>query len=303
MSKLGVYWSVMHRRPQDYDYFMRLQPSVFKIMDGGTGDYQFARSNLPGSLVIARDWALSEQHDDMRSDPQLTGERHAREWANHADRLGFDRANTLVLGINEPRVWEPHIPEALRLYTIAMCAEGKRLGLRVGAMQLSVGWPGNTGPDTPPSWEPYWGVEDAINDGNHALICHEYWADMGPLENWGWWGGRVLRCPWHVPIVVGECGIDMYVKYPGAQGQQRGWQGNKTPQTYAYELAEYVSYMAEDDRFVGCCVFASDFANGEWASFDIEPAYQAILSTPIPNHPDEPDDYSNNLYLPSVSST
>ena len=55
----------------------------------------------PHALVIARDWALSEQHDNMLRDPAGTGRRHAQEWHGHADRLGFDRANTLVLGINE----------------------------------------------------------------------------------------------------------------------------------------------------------------------------------------------------------
>ena len=31
--------------------------------------------------------------------------------------------------------------------------------------------------------------------------------------------------------------------------------------------------MSVDGRFVGCCVFASDHAASEWASFDVEPAY------------------------------
>lgn len=94
-SRLGVYWSVMHRRPQDYDFFRILQPSVLKIMDGGPPDYQFARDTLPNSLVIARDWALSEQHSDMLRDPGSTGQRHAQEWDKHQARLGFDRAKTL----------------------------------------------------------------------------------------------------------------------------------------------------------------------------------------------------------------
>ena len=39
--------------------------------------------------------------------------------------------------------------------------------------------------------------------------------------------------------------------------------------------------MATDDRFMGCAVFASDFADREWYSFDVEPAYEAILNAPI----------------------
>jgi hypothetical protein len=36
--------------------------------------------------------------------------------------------------------------------------------------------------------------------------------------------------------------------------------------------------MSADARFVGCCVFASDFQAHEWYSFDVEPAYNAILA-------------------------
>lgn len=296
-SKLGTYWAVMHRRAQDYDYFKRLQPSVFKIMDGGAPDYAWANANLPNSLIIARDWALSEQHSDMLKDPVGTGYRHAVEWSQHQKRLGFDRGKTLILGINEPQVWMPGVAEALRQYTITLCDNATELGLRVGAMQLSVGWPANTGPDTPPSWGAFAGVEDAIKRGNHALCLHEYWADNGPGENWGWWAGRALKCPWNVPIVIGECGVDMYVKAGGqVPHNQRGWQGRMDANRYARELAEYVGRMSADPRFVGCCVFASDFANREWFSFDVEPAYQAILATPIPQTTPA------TTHLPTVSS-
>jgi hypothetical protein len=279
----------MHRRAADYAYFKQMQPSVFKIMDGGPPDYQFAKDNLPNTLVIARDWALSEQKTDMFKDPVTTGIRHAREWNNHQKRLGFDKRSTLILGINEPQVWDAGVPEALRRYTIAMCDEATELGLRVGAMQLSVGWPANTGHGTPPDWSPYHGIDNAIRKNNGALILHEYWADDGPQENWGWWGGRSLKCPWQVPIIIGECGLDMYVKDGSVAHAQRGWRGRKEPQEYADELADYVSMMSADKRFAGCCVFASDFASHEWWSFDIEPAYAAILATTIPDPPTEPD--------------
>lgn len=280
-SKLGVYWSVAHRRPQDYEYFRTMQPSVMKLMDGGDVDYRWISNNLPNSLVIARIHALSEQHDDMLRDPVGTGTRHAQEWNQHQQRLGFDKGKTLILGINEPRVWDTGVPEALRQYTLALCEEGAKLGLRVGAMQLSVGWPNNTGPDTPPDWSPWQGVEDVIRRGNHALVLHEYWADNGPDENWGWWAGRSLKCPWQVPIVIGECGIDMYVKDGNIERNKRGWFGRMEAKRYARELVTYVERMSIDSRFVGCCVFASDFADDDWYSFDIEPAYQAIRQTPI----------------------
>lgn len=300
MNGIGPYWSVMHRRPQDYDYFRRLNPAVFKLMDAGPPDYAWVRANLPNALVVARIHSLSEQHSDMARDPVGTGKRHAQEWAQHTPRLGFDRARTLVLGTNEPRVWQPDMLAAVVPYTVAFCDECARLGLRAGALQLGVGWPANTGPDTPPDWGPYAPVEAAIKRGNHALICHEYWADAGPGENWGWWAGRSLKCPWDVPIVIGECGIDMYVKDASVEHNRRGWQGRVSPERYAQELAEYTSRMSADPRFVGCCVFASDFANREWASFDVEPAYQAILATPIPQP--QPSGTDSTVYIPVVGS-
>jgi hypothetical protein len=296
-SRLGTYWSVMHRRASDYAYFKALQPSVFKIMDGGAPDYQFAKDNLPNSLVIARDWALSEQHSDMLREPMETGIRHAREWDEHQAKLGFDRDKTLILGINEPTVWEAGFPEALRIYTINFCEAANRRGLRVGAMQLGVGWPNNNGPDTPPDWAPWHGVEQAILSNGGALITHEYWADNGPSENWGWWGGRTLKCPWQVPIVIGECGVDMFVKDVSVGQQNRGWLGHMPPERYASELAEYVGRMSADTRFVGCCVFASDFAAHEWYSFDTEPAYKAILAMKIPDNKPPTPPTTTTMYV------
>lgn len=297
MGNLGCYWSVMHRRPQDYEYFRGLKPAVIKIMDGGPNDYQWVRENLAESLVMARDWALSEQHGDMLRDPVGTGKRHAQEWNRHQQRLGFDKTKTFILGINEPRVWEEGVPEALRLYTISLCNESSSLGLRVGAMQLSVGWPNNRGGDSLPDWSPWHGVDVAIRANNGVLVAHEYWADGGPSENFGWWAGRVLKCPWAVPIIIGECGVDMFVKTTSVPHAGRGWRGRMSPERYAAELADYTMRMSEDARFVGNCVFASDYASHEWYSFDIEPAYQAILAQVIADR--TPSAYT--VRLPLVS--
>jgi hypothetical protein len=277
-SKLSIYWSVEHRYQHDYAFFQALQPAVFKIMDGGPPDYLWAKDNLHDCLYIARDWALSEQHSDMLRDPVGTGQRHAHEWNDHQVKLGFDRAKTLILGINEPHIWDEGVSEALRQYTIALCDTATSLGLRVGAMQLSVGWPNNTGTDTPPDWSPFAGVEAAIQRNGGALICHEYWADKGPGENWGWWAGRTLKCPWQVPIVIGECGIQLEVKYGSLDKGKRAWATCATPEQYASQLWEYANRMGADPRFVGCCVFASDFQAHEWEYFDYSPAYPFVLA-------------------------
>jgi len=96
------------------------------------------------------------------------------------------------------------------------------VGLKGGALNLSVGWPDNTGPDTPVDWVPYGSVLDAIVRGGHMLVLHEYWAHEGPDYNWRWWAGRYAQCPWKVPILIGECGVDQYVAGAEFVGK-RGW--------------------------------------------------------------------------------
>lgn len=290
--KLGVFWAVMHRRAQDYAYMSALLPPVVKIQDGGPNDYAWVRANLPGALVLARDWALGEQKEDMRRAPIETGRRHAQEWNAHAERLGFDRAHTLVLGINEPEVWHDFscVP-----YTVAFLDECTRLGLRAGALQLSVGWPANRGPDTPPDWTPFEPVREAIARGGHALVLHEYWAQAGPGEQWGWWAGRALRCPWDVPIVIGECGMDVYVKDGGVPHHRRGWQAWVSADVYGRQVGDYVRRLNSDRRVLGVCPFLTDYANAEWQSFDTEPAASALLTFGKSPSADNP-----NVYVPIV---
>lgn len=278
MNGLSVYWTPHHRRPADYEYMLALQPAVVKLMDAGPPDYQWVRLNLPGSLVIARDWALSEQKSDMLADPVGTGSRHAWEWSEKCDDLGFDPGNTLVLGINEPPVWDAGVIPALVAYTVAFLDGCKSHGLRGGALQLSVGWPANIGEGTAPDWGPYTPVEAAIKRGNHALVLHEYWADAGPSENWGWWGGRFMKCPWDVPIIIGETGVDMYVKFGGGYQGNRGWQGHMNAYAYGAQCAEYVHLCQQDARFFAATVFETDYAAGEWQSFDTEPAWRELVT-------------------------
>ena len=72
-------------------------------MDGGVPDYHGAYANLPDALIVARDWALDEQHDDMTGDPIGTGKRHARDGSTRQTGAGFE-PERLCLGINEPRM-------------------------------------------------------------------------------------------------------------------------------------------------------------------------------------------------------
>ncbi len=262
-----------------------MQPSVIKIQDGSDIDYKWVRENVPDAIIVARDWSLGDQQSDMERDPTGTAKHHAAEWLKRKDKLGFDPKRTFVLGINEPKIWSDDGTDAQRVmrvkacttYTITFLDECKRLGLRAGALQLSVGWPNNTGKDTPPDWSIFPGVEAAIKAGNHCLVTHSYWADLGPDESWGWWGGRILKCPWNVPIIIGECGFEMQVKKNVSSGM-RGWMKYITKEQYADQLVDYCNWLSWDSRLLGVCVFLLDYQNVEWGTQDIMPIMKEMVA-------------------------
>ena len=140
----------------------------------------------------------------------------------------------MVSGINEPGVW---VDFTVVPYTVAFLDRLKEHNLKGAAINLSVGWPANNGPDQPPDWSPYAPVLDAIVRGRHYLCLHEYWDERGPGYNWGWWCGRYEACPWQVPIVIGECGLDKYVSDPAIDparaAGRAGWTASSTATRWA----------------------------------------------------------------------
>jgi uncharacterized protein YgiM (DUF1202 family) len=279
MHKIGVHWIKTHGRPEDLQYVRDLQPRSIKLVSTSVPDVQWISDTYqaaPDALLVLRDWALSEQKSDMVNDPAGTGRRHAQEWRQHIEELRneagrrhipFPPDNKLcVVGINEPEVWN-HLQQTAA-YTVAFLDECDKLGLTAGALNLSVGWPANSGPDTPPNWAPYAPILPAIVRGNHYLVLHEYWADQGPSERWGWWGGRYAKCPWDVPIIIGECGLDMYVKDAGRT--PRGWQGNISAEQYHAHLQQYHEAVMQDPRIHSIQVYTTDFGH-PWGSFDLAP--------------------------------
>ncbi len=273
---LAPHWIPKHRDMDDLAVMRRWQPVSMKIFrDGWTNPELMTElyRDLPDTMFIWRDWAMSEQHGDMVTDPVKTGERHAREWISHyneqvSNGAKLDKARTIFLGINEPHVWE-HEAEAIA-YNIAFLSALEAEGWRGGALNLSVGWPGNAGPDTPPDWSRYKSLFKAIRRGGHYLVLHEYWDIAGPGEGWGWWAGRSLAVPENIPIIIGECGIDRHVR-PNYHGT-RGWTGHMDAEQYWSQLTQYEQWMMEDARIHSVQVFTYDVGSREWNTFDIRPA-------------------------------
>lgn len=281
--KIGMHWINVHGRPVDVDYLRALRPLSVKLVAGDVPDVQWIADTYaaaPESVIVLRSHAMSEQKADMASAPVATGIRHAREWRGHIDRLRAQAAerglvfpsNLVVLGINEPEVW--HHLQATVEYTVAFLDECTRLGLKAGALSLSVGWPANSGPDTLPDWTPYAAIEPALRRNGGFLFIHEYHDLLGPSENWGWWCGRYMACPWDVPIIIGEYGIDRYVKDPNAH--PRGWQGNLPADQVVAQIADYHERVLLDPRIHSVQIYTSDYSH-PWGSFDLMPAYPALL--------------------------
>jgi hypothetical protein len=294
-SKLAPHCVPEH---MDFGGLDRWQPPSIKLVGFDAERCRRAHEAAPNALFVLRDHPLSEQHDDMFRDPAGTGERHAFELAAMVERSrGPIPLNQIVVtGINEPHVWDAGGVAATVAYTVAFLDRLRELGLRGGALNLSVGWPANTGPDTPPDWTGFAPVEAAIKRGNHFLVLHEYWDARGPDYNWGWWAGRYTKCPWQVPIIIGECGIDRYVSDPSVGLERRGWNGNVMPDAYMAQLARYDELLRADQRIHSAQIFTFDFAH-PWESFDVRPIRDRLIAhaealrgvaDPVPPPPAEP---------------
>lgn len=307
--KFGVHWINAHGRPADHAFVRDLQPLSIKLVAGDVPDVQWvsdAHRAAPNALIVLRSHAMSEQKDDQRLAPQATGVRHAHEWRKHVDKLRAEANRRgisfpsddrlIILGINEPVLDAPgdlSVDERIRqmklragelnAYTVAMCDKARQLGLTVGALNLSVGWPtnwdlpGHPRPGALSDWSLFAEAGASIKRGGHYLFLHEYWADRGPEENRTWWAQRYTQCPWTVPIIIGEAGIDMYVKDGGVSLESRGWLGRFSPDEYVAQIRRYHESCMVDSRIHSIQIYTSDYSH-PWHSFDLLDAYPALLA-------------------------
>lgn len=283
--KLWAHWIPIHDANPYLDYMSKLKPGGIKIIDPDVSHISRAYVASPNSIFILRDHPLSEQKGDMYNDPHGTALRHAMRWNEKVRQYYLDaavrslpmppRENLVVLGINEPDV-ESHILPTILYTSTFLDALRTQYNLTGGALNLSVGWPANTGKDTPPNWQPFVPVYESIKRGNHYLVLHEYWGFGGPDEMWGWHAGRFTKVPWRdVKIIIGECGVDQHVM--DGKGH-KGWKKGLSPNLYVDQVERYISRSSEDPRFLGACLFTDDYGSSHWESFDSLAAHPAILS-------------------------
>lgn len=292
--RMGVHWIPASNRAADHAYMSALRPGVLKIVSLDANRIREASNYLDpasASVLVLRDHPLSEQHADMNRDPVGTGQRHAIEWAAKLNGyLSFlPKKRIAVCGINEPYVRTAAEEEIAFRYTMAFLQELTKLGIRGLALNLSVGWPRNTGPDTIPRWEPFLPLEPVIVAGNHFLCLHEYWRNdpddswyQAPDgRKWGWTAHRHHACPMSVPIIIGECGMSKRVNGQPAPNQPVGWVGNIPPATYAEQLWRYEAKC--HPNVLGIMPFTTDSASVDWKDKDTITAHNDILARKHPH--------------------
>lgn len=293
--KAAVHWIPYHGRPTDMDYIKALKPSVIKLVDP---DPERVRQCLewvdPNGVVVLRDWALSEQKDDMAKNPAMVGVRHAEDWYMKLTTgrfAGFDKSRLAICGINEPFVRDANEEAATVAYTKALLQRATELGVRVLALNLSVGWPRNhdtaTTKDTPPDWTPFMELEPLIVANNGFLCVHEYfYADEAEtvhndpiVGRFGWYTHRIDMCPMKsVPIIIGEWGMEKKVDLRRWENDGRpsvGWVGNLTAAQYAEQFWRYID--TANPNIFGVMPFTTDF-NHDWFFMDTAGAHGEILA-------------------------
>lgn len=258
------------------------QPKSIRIINPDRGRIERIMGVCPDSLYVLREHGPSEDHGRLLGNPVDLGREHALMWVRKLNEwnLGLNLEQFVFLGLNEPHVWEDGVPAAITQYTLSFLRELSRHGLRGGAFSFSVGWPANTGKDTPVDWWPYEPVHEYMRENpKHFLCIHEYWCKEGPRVTadggvdreggpWGWTAGRYLQCPWNVPIIVGECGLEQVVCQSGLDYWQRGWKAyyGDRPGVYAQQLFAYEEQIAKDSRIHSAQIYLLDGNTHHWGS-------------------------------------
>jgi hypothetical protein len=260
----------------------QLAPPVIKLFFSGSSVRRVdVALGAAQRLVVLRNYEISENLKwggrglrDRRHALEIA-DRHTEEWLHILNKNSLRSDKIAVEGLNEPRVWADEPPELVAAYYARLAQNMANAQIRVVALNLGVGWPGNGQPEKPPNsppiWQPFVEVIEAIAKYRGFLGLHEYWYINGPQENWGWWAGRFRACPWDVPIIITECGIDSHV-VPG--GGYYGWQSLSRPdraQIYLSQLAAYEAQLVADGRVVGATIFTHDFEDRQWATYCTRP--------------------------------
>lgn len=328
MNKRGFYFYPLHDRKEDWEFLSAWQPQVVRLMLDGShtdpmsvdlGKIIRTAETAPDSTVLLRVWDVDDRNGEAKArmveDPQAAAVEYHDWFARLIDRLPLEiRVRTVAGSINEP---QPEHFAAVHPFSKALLDLGNQSGHRFGVFCWGPGLPPLVEEGLPWGWQAFMDLEPAIVAGNHIVVVHEYFQPEGIRAEWidekgetrrdyGYLVGRNLKIPLsRANILIGEWGIDglLYNRHKDPRYGHNGWLGFGDlwpPERYA---DEYVTCIQEaKDNVMAICPFISDFGDHTWQSFDLKPAYPALLAVKHLTDVALPVQRPEYLYMPYVST-
>ncbi len=289
-SKLAPHWQYSHQGQRDWRYFSEWRPYVSKIVFNSDEDIPALDLLLNTSQKVVARWHIVSENWEQRGIQDVAqalemGDNHASAliglWNKVRQKHNVQPERILWEGLNEPQVGGSEPPHLTSKYFARFSKRMHVAGLNVVVGNFSVGWPGNGGiVDAPPNWKPFQEIRDGMNDSDW-LGLREYWDHRGPGFMWPWWAGAYTKCPWQVPIFIGECGLDAAVS--NWEAGHFGFHGlspdmNEAVRLYMDMLKWYDERLFLDPRVVAATPFTYDF-NHPWSTFNIrvDPMMRQLL--------------------------
>ena len=215
-------------------------------------------------------WDIETRSVETTQSPKEYAIRHITNYRKIIDWCvanGLERSRIAAIELlNEPNIWSTEPPNWHAQYTIEALIEAHKYDIPVEWGVFGVGWPG-VGDNNRVDWNP-WNIVIPYLKPYDFLGLHEYWALNGVDQNWSWWAGRYEQCPFDVPILITETGIDTgvvgqfyggYLDLPGSEQEKAN--------RYIGELAYYEKKCASDGRIKAIFPFTMDGYG--WSKFNI----------------------------------
>ncbi len=309
--KIGLHLIPTHHRPEDRANFWGNPSSWQKVVYSSVPNKEHLKGLIDNTTcgIVVRNHSKSEDKQAVWDDPDVTGRRHAQEWAREVD--GLDWSRIAVEGINEFPIWNPGGELAQLRYELAFGEEGVRLGLPTMHAEFAVGWPGNGGvPDAPQNWNPWLPLLHFIRDNDDRYLgLHEYWGfNKGVPFYENWWFLAYRNMPIKVPTILTELGgLHAYENENGSWGLHAadGWMGDIDEWSYFMQWKEAEAELQKDDYILGATIFTTDGGHPWISQCDANPINNLWVSwaqgqddlTASNGLPDEDD---NSVYVPIV---
>ena len=264
MIRPGFFIFPVHEPTLCRELIRDTQPSLVKVWASVTsaGQLQDWKYTSPNTIFLVVDGDIGDSSTKHQLDdiPTLVRD-HSAQWARWRDQ-GY---GSLWMTYNEPPIWYgTEYRKRFTDYTARALEAAHGYGLNLCIFNFSVSWPwGNI--DAENWWPEFAPAVGAMRSGDY-LGLHEYWGSAGPVDLGAlpWLVGKHKLCPYNVPMLISECGIDMAVT-PGQPHQ--GWAGVLEPQAYYHQLRQYHAML--DPRVKATAIFLMDYQNNQWETFDI----------------------------------